>query len=144
MGSSRMNGHLTKKQLNELKQIVIAEKERIQNKLNLEQPHMKIAETSSGRDEVDSANDDIMRHSELRFATRESLYLKKILKTIDHMETDEYGMCEECGAQIAFTRLKARPTSTMCIGCKEESERDEMQSYGGRISKSLGKSIILA
>jgi len=143
MGSSRTNGHLSKKQLNELKQIVVGERERIENKLNIEKPHMKIAETNSGRDEVDSANDDILRHSELRFATRETLYLKKILKTVAHMETDEYGMCEECGQPIAFTRLKARPTSTMCIGCKEESERGELQSYGGRISKSLGQSISL-
>jgi DnaK suppressor protein len=144
MGNSRTNSHLTKKQLKELKTIVIADKERIQNKLSFEKPHMKIAEADSGRDEVDSANDDIMRHSELRFATRETLYLKKIMKTLDHMESDEYGMCDECGQSIAFTRLKARPTSTMCISCKEESERDEMQSYGGRISKSLGKSISLS
>lgn len=141
MGTSRTKSHLSKKQLNELKQFVVAEKERIQNKLNFDKPHMNMTETNSGRDEVDSANDDIMRHSELRFATRESLYLKKLMKTLNHMDLNEYGMCEECGEGISFTRLKARPTSTMCIVCKEESERDEMQSYGGRISKSLGKSI---
>lgn len=141
MGNSRTNKHLTKKQLSELEQIVVSEKERIQNKLSIEKPHMQVVETNSGRDEVDSANDDILRHSELRFATRETLYLKKLNKTIAQMETDEYGMCEECGQPIAFSRLKARPTSTMCIGCKEESERGEMQSYGGRISKSLGTSV---
>ncbi|MEE2670210.1 MAG: TraR/DksA family transcriptional regulator [Bdellovibrionota bacterium] len=139
--SSRMNRHLTKKQLKELEDQVRAERERIHNKLNLEQGHKAANDSSSGRDEVDSANDDIIRHAELRFATRETLYLKKLMKTLVLMDSEEYGMCEECGSPISFTRLKARPTSTMCIGCKEEAERNELQSFHGRQSKSLGKSV---
>lgn len=141
MASSRKNIHLTKKQKADLKDAVQAERERIINKANLEQPHKAITSGDSGRDEVDSANDDILRRSELRFASRESLYLKKIVKTLELMDTDNYGACEDCGEGISLTRLKARPTSTMCIGCKEESERNELQSYKGRVSKSLGKSV---
>ncbi len=140
MSNSRTKRHLTKKQLNELKDKVQAERERIFNKLNFEQPH-KMVKTDSGKDEVDSANDDIMRRTELRFATRENLYLKKLVKTLGLMDSDEYGCCDDCGQPISFVRLKARPTSTMCIVCKEESERDELQSYNGRMSKSLGKSV---
>lgn len=141
MSNSRKNVHLTKTQLKELKEIILAERERIQNKLNFQSPKKSMSASDSGRDEVDSANDDILRHSELRFATREALYLKKILKTVDLMDSPDYGGCEECGQGISFTRLKARPTSTMCITCKEESERDEQKSYHGRISKSLSKSV---
>lgn len=141
MNNSRTKSHLTKKQMAELKDKVLAERERIVNKLNLENPTQKAIELNSGKDEVDSANDDIMRRNELRIATRESLYLKKLIKTLDLMDGEDYGSCEDCGSDISFTRLKARPTSTMCIGCKEESERDELQSYHGRISKSLGKSV---
>ncbi len=143
MSNSRKKCHLTKKQLKELREKVLAERERIENKLHFDAPHKQVSETNSGRDEVDSANDDILRHTELRFATRETLYLKKLIKTIDLMESDEYGECEECGAPISFTRLMARPTSTMCIGCKEEAERDELQSAHGRMSKSLGQTINL-
>lgn len=141
MSNSRTKCHLSKKQLKELKDKVIAERERIVNKLNIENPSKKSLDFNSGKDEVDSANDDILRRNELRFATRESLYLKKLLKTLTLMDAEEYGTCEDCGQEISFTRLKARPTSTMCIGCKEESERDELQSYHGRMSKSLGKSV---
>lgn len=141
MGNSKANVHLKKKELKELKEIVLAERERIQNKLNFQTPQKSMSATDNGRDEVDSANNDILRHQELRFATRETLYLKKILKTVQLMETPDYGGCEECGLSISFTRLKARPTSTMCITCKEESERDEQKSYHGRISKSLSKSV---
>ena len=141
MSNSRRKNHLTKKQLKELTEKVLAERERIQNKLNFDAPHKQLIETNSGRDEVDAANDDIMRHQELRFATRESLYLKKLIKTLDIIENGEYGECEDCGEHIGFTRLLARPTSTMCIGCKEDAERDELQSANGRISKSLGKTV---
>jgi DnaK suppressor protein len=142
MNSSRMNDHLSNKQLVELKDKVLAEIERIENKLATE----KLVEInqSSGRDEVDSANDEILKHTELRFATRETLYLKKLRKTLMQMDSDEYGVCEECGAKITFTRLMARPTSTLCIGCKEESERDEQQSVYGRQSKSLGQTMNIA
>ena len=140
-GSSRKNSQLTKKQLETLMDKVQGERERITNKLNLEGPATKNIEMNSGKDEVDSANDDILRRSELRFATREGLYLKKLNKTLKLMTAGDYGTCDDCGDSISFTRLKARPTSNMCITCKEESERDELQSYHGRMSKSLGKSV---
>ena len=141
MSNSRMNDHLTTKHLAELKDKVMGEVERIENKLISER--LMSVNQSSGRDEVDSANDEIIQREELRFATRETLYLKKLRKTMKHMECDEYGLCDDCGASISFQRLKARPTSTMCITCKEESERDELQSFHGRQSKSLGKTVSL-
>lgn len=131
---------LTKKQLNELKDIILAERERIQNKLHMEQSQV-ISE--GDKDEVDQANNEILRRTELRFATREALYLKKLIKTLEMIDSEDYGMCEDCGVNINFTRLKARPTSTMCIVCKEESEREELRSFNGRISKSLTKSMNL-
>lgn len=140
--SSRLNDHLPDDQLNTLRDKVLAEIERIENKLAVEKSHMEISQ-NSGRDEVDSANDDIIRHAELRFATRETLYLKKLKKTRGLIDSDEYGICEDCGSDITFTRLMARPTSTLCIVCKEESERDELQSFHGRKSKSLGTQISL-
>ena len=143
MSNSSRKNHLTKKELKELREKILGEQERIQNKLHFDAPHKQIKDSNSGRDEVDAANDDIMRHTELRFATRESLYLKKIMKTLKLMEQDEYGNCEDCGEAIGFSRLMARPTSTMCIVCKEDSERNEMQSAHGRMSRSLGKSISL-
>ena len=144
MGKKTSKGPLTKAQITELRDIINAERERIENKLNLVGHQNSLINSDSGKDEVDSANEDIMRRSELRFATREALYLKKIHKTIKLMDTEGFGCCEECGADITFTRLKARPTSTLCILCKEESERDEQRSYHGRISKSLTHSAGMA
>jgi len=141
MGNSKLNSHLSAKELSTLKDKVMAEVERIQNKLLSEQ--LLVVNQNSG-DDVDSANEEIIKHAELRFATRESLYLKKLQKTKLLMDSDEYGLCDDCASPISFQRLQARPTSTMCITCKEESERDELQSFHGRQSKSLGKTISLS
>lgn len=145
MSKSKKISHLTKKQYGILEDKILSEIERIENKLTIAAEKNPLDLTdSSGRDEVDSANDDIMKHKELRFQTRETLYLKKLKKTRRIMlETDEYGICQECGAKITFQRLFARPTSDMCIVCKEESERDEMQNFHGRKSKSLGTQVNL-
>jgi DnaK suppressor protein len=142
MSNSRMNNHLTTKHLTDLKDKVMAEVERIENKLMTER--LMAVNQNSGRDEVDSANDEIIQREELRFATRETFYLKKLRKAMKHMDSDEYGLCDDCGTSISFQRLEARPTSTMCITCKEESERDELQSFHGRQSKSLGKTVSLS
>lgn len=138
----RLNKHLTQKQIDFLKEKILGEIERIQNK-SLAQ-RIQFGDAASSGDEVDSANDNIIKHSELRFATRETLYLKKLKKTLNVVDTEDYGMCEECGSPINFQRLSARPTSNMCISCKEESERDEYQNFHGRQSKSLGSTLNLA
>ena len=95
------------------------------------------------KDEVDSANEDILLSSHLRFSNRENFYLKKIRKAILKIESGDYGLCEECGSEISLTRLQARPTSEMCIGCKEESEKAESQNVQLKASKSMGKKIDL-
>jgi hypothetical protein len=41
------------------------------------------------------------------------------------LDKSEIDVCEDCGEQIAFRRLLARPVTTLCIDCKEQSEREE-------------------
>lgn len=34
-----------------------------------------------------------------------------------------YGLCEECGQPIGFSRLQARPEARLCIACQTKAER---------------------
>ena len=92
-------------------------------------------------DEVDQASVAQSNADRLRFRNREALYEKKIKKALNRIKENEYGLCEECGCHIGFSRLNARPTAEQCIICKEESERDEMSSLVSRQRKSIGKSM---
>jgi DnaK suppressor protein len=41
------------------------------------------------------------------------------------IEGNDFGLCEECGEEIAVKRLEARPETNLCIRCKEDQERAE-------------------
>lgn len=139
--SVRLNSHLSDQQISELKEKLLGEGERIRSNFQLKKQEYENNSISGAKDEVDSANDNILLAADMRFSNRESLYYKKIMKTLSKIESDQYGMCDECGETITFLRLIARPTSEMCILCKEESEREESQNFYERRSKSLGREM---
>ncbi len=75
------------------------------------------------KDEVDQANADIEQNMRMQLKNRESFALKKITQALKRIEEGTYGECESCGEQIELRRLQARPTTTLCIACKEEEEK---------------------
>jgi DnaK suppressor protein len=139
--SVRLNKHLSEKQITALKEKLMGEAERIRTNFQLKKQEYENTSLTGAKDEVDSANDNILLAADMRFSNRESLYYKKIMKTLTKIESDSYGMCDDCGDAITYTRLLARPTSEMCILCKEESEREENQNFYERRSKSLGREM---
>lgn len=75
------------------------------------------------KDEVDQANADIEQSMRMQLKNRETLTLKKIHEALRRIEDGSYGECGSCGEQIELRRLQARPTTTLCIACKEEEEK---------------------
>jgi len=65
---------------------------------------------------------------ELRTRDRERKLIKKIDQTIDRIDKDDYGFCDQCGVEIGTRRLEARPTATLCIDCKTLAEIRERQT----------------
>ncbi|MEH6347704.1 MAG: RNA polymerase-binding protein DksA [Bermanella sp.] len=65
---------------------------------------------------------------ELRTRDRERKLIKKIEKTLEFIENDDYGYCEACGIEIGVRRLEARPTADQCIDCKTLAEIKEKQT----------------
>jgi len=73
-------------------------------------------------DFVDCASFESDRSTALRIRDRESMLIKKIRRSLEDIENGEYGICEDCGAEIAIARLKARPIAKRCIQCKTKQE----------------------
>ena len=134
-----VNKHLTKAQINTLKDKLLASKEEIFNKEK--QFEIYYLDRNELSDHVDESAENTQKSAELRFRNREIFYLKKINKTLEKIERGEYGYCDECEGPIGFTRLCARPVADMCINCKEESEKDEKSNFFGRQSKSQGVAL---
>lgn len=131
---------LTKKQLAQLKDLVLAERERVETKIGIDE-EMFTLKSEERSDEVDQASADYQRSQMLRFRNRDVFYGKKLKLALEKMDEGEYGTCEECGADIGFKRLQARPTAELCIVCKDEAEKEEFSNIVGRQSKSLGKQV---
>lgn len=47
----------------------------------------------------------------------------EIDRALRKLDKGEYGICERCGQEIDPARLKAMPTATLCLRCKQELER---------------------
>ena len=95
-------------------------------------------------DEVDFTSFEIENQMRMRLATREALYLKKIDEALERINAGTFGQCDSCEEDIELRRLEARPTTTLCVACKEASERNEKLHIDGHSHKSLGRSIKFA
>lgn len=132
---------LTKKQLETLRQKLLAEKQSLVFNEGVTTDISLVA--PEGGDEVEASISDYNNSHLLRFRNREVFYVKKIDKALKKFDLNEFGLCSDCGCWIKYERLLARPTAELCIVCKEEAERDESNNFIARQSKSLGKVVDL-
>ena len=95
----------------------------------------------SGGDIIDLLNTDRDNVIKLRLMGRERLYLKKVADALQRIKDGTFGVCNECGEDIEFRRLNARPTANMCISCKEGQEREENRIIYHKKSHTLGKKL---
>jgi DnaK suppressor protein len=55
----------------------------------------------------------------LSSVTKAKTRLARLQQALKNIDVPEFGLCKECGKQIALKRLKAIPESELCIGCAE-------------------------
>jgi DnaK suppressor protein len=84
-----------------------------------------IAPKENMPDPTDRASLEADRNFMLRIRDREKKLIKKIRKAMDRIENNTFGVCEKCDEDISLARLKARPVTTQCIGCKTKEETVE-------------------
>jgi RNA polymerase-binding transcription factor DksA len=49
--------------------------------------------------------------------------LTEVEHALEKFDTDNYGVCENCGQAIAAARLEARPEARLCINCAAANSR---------------------
>lgn len=73
-------------------------------------------------DIVDRASSSIERSLSQNLCDRENILISKIKRALDDIADGSYGICYECGENIAIKQLKASPVARYCIDCKTEME----------------------
>ena len=76
-------------------------------------------------DETDLAAIEKEQEFQLRMQKRNLQYLKKIDSALARIREGSYGVCDDCDEEISIRRLEVRPTTTLCLTCKESAERKE-------------------
>ncbi|NDG84871.1 MAG: conjugal transfer protein TraR [Proteobacteria bacterium] len=92
----------------------------------------EISKRPEDKDEVDQANADIEQSMRMQLKNREIFTLKKVNEALRRIEDGSYGRCESCDEFIELKRLHARPTTTLCIACKEEEEKNSAAAILGQ------------
>ncbi|WP_299795422.1 RNA polymerase-binding protein DksA [uncultured Shewanella sp.] len=116
-------------QLDHFRTILDAWRNQLREEVDRTLNHMQ-DEAANFPDPVDRAAQEEEFSLELRARDRERKLIKKIEKTLQKIEEDDFGFCESCGIEIGIRRLEARPTADQCIDCKTLSEIKEKQMAG--------------
>ena len=72
--------------------------------------------------EDSSAQLNTERELEFALDAHESAELNQVQAAIDRLEAGTYGVCIDCGTDIAVARLQASPEAARCLACQEMTE----------------------
>ncbi|WP_341659039.1 RNA polymerase-binding protein DksA [Vibrio sp.] len=121
--------YMSPEQLAHFTKILTAWRNQLREEVDRTVHHMQ-DEAANFPDPVDRASQEEEFSLELRNRDRERRLIKKIEKTLNKIEEDDFGFCESCGVEIGIRRLEARPTADLCIDCKTLAEIKEKQMQG--------------
>lgn len=121
--------YMNEKQRAHFRRILEAWRNQLREEVDRTVHHMK-DEAANFPDPVDRAAQEEEFSLELRTRDRERKLIKKIEKTLQKIEADDFGFCDSCGIEIGIRRLEARPTADQCVDCKTLAEMKEKQMTG--------------
>jgi len=73
-------------------------------------------------DLADQANGNNEVHIHLKLKQTDAKILIAIEEALQRVESGSYGVCRDCGDEIARVRLEAIPWTRVCITCKEKQK----------------------
>jgi DnaK suppressor protein len=92
-----------------------------------------IDDEPSFSDSIDQAAADTDKTLAVHIANRDRNVLSEIDVALRRLEEGSFGECESCGESISDARMKAYPSTTLCIDCKTELESEQQRFSAGRV-----------
>ncbi|MYN02063.1 TraR/DksA family transcriptional regulator [Pseudoduganella sp. DS3] len=72
---------------------------------------------------ADSASNRTLNQLELEADEHKQAQLSSVRHALAKIEDGSYGLCDNCGNEIPFSRLNARPEAPLCIACQTRLEK---------------------
>ena len=115
---------MKKKDVNHLKMILIQQLMELLGRTDCSLDGLEVPDNNLS-DILDRASQISEREFSHHLCSREKLHMRRIERSLQDIEDGVYGLCDQCEEEIAYKRLKARPTARYCIGCKTQLEKME-------------------
>ena len=74
-------------------------------------------------EETDEPGADLESAIEIAALEREVRELSAVESAQRRLHEPDFGLCEDCEAEMPYARLSANPVATRCIGCQAQHER---------------------
>jgi DnaK suppressor protein len=94
-----------------------------ENHGSLEDEMGELVSGSADQHMADTATETVGREIDYTLEETDARLLAAIDQALARIDAGTYGVCVNCGAQIAPERLEAMPWATLCIDCKRKEER---------------------
>ena len=92
-------------------------------------------------DDTDHASAETVASIDNSLQERKTQELAKVKAAIKKLKNGTYGMCEECGEDIAEARLLAIPDAELCIFCAEVAHKKSQVKSNPRRGRSSSVSL---
>ena len=68
---------------------------------------------------------DAMQQQSMAVSTRTKAKtsLRKVLKALKRLDTEDFGYCGQCDEPIEFNRLKVQPQASHCLKCQDQLDQ---------------------
>lgn len=132
-----MGGGFTDRQIESLRKQLEARREELREEIRRElqesedEHYAELAGTVHDTGEESIA--DLLNDVNLAVIDNHVREVREIELALNRVRDGSYGICEDCGEDIALERLEAYPTATRCIQCQRKHEAN----YAGPGHSSL-------
>ncbi len=113
------------KQIDELKEILLDRKEKINKNIQGSRDSIDSLKNSECNDEFDYAEVSSDSFKEGIIANQQIKEFNEIEDALKRIEKGTYGICEMCDEFIAIGRLRAKPFAKFCTPCREIHELEQ-------------------
>jgi DnaK suppressor protein len=121
-----MSSHLTSGQRALLEAALVQRQQGLDRQLVEHQGGLSRAEHARevlSQDSDDVSHREAERELDMAISDRELGELGAVSAALRRLKEDRYGLCGDCGAEIAFDRLKVEPWALRCVACEGLRER---------------------
>ncbi len=75
-------------------------------------------------DEGDYAAQLVRHNLDVALGERRLAQKREAETALARLDSSDFGICHNCGDHIPAERIKARPTTVLCVACQEELEKE--------------------